>query len=349
MLIIHCRPHKVMIWDDHQNRCIGELSFRSEVRAVRLRRDRVVVALERRVYIYNFADLTLVDHIETHENPRGLCAVCASPTNNVVACPGVAKGHVRIELYDHRKTTLIAAHEAALACIALNATGTRLATASEKGTLIRVYDTMTGDLLQELRRGADKADIYCLAFNPQTSMLACTSDKGTVHIFKLRDQVSDGGGSGAAGASSTQAGAASTSGQQAIAATSSATAGAAQQQPPHSARSGTGPAAASSSSGAAQQHSSGNGSNATYASSSATAGEGEYQSRDGGGGGSGPGAGAAGQAGAAAAGGGGGGFSLIKNMLPKYFSSEWSFAQFRVPDGKSICAFGSEPATIIGG
>ena len=36
-------PNKVMIWDDHQNRCIGELSFRSEVKAVRMSRERVVV------------------------------------------------------------------------------------------------------------------------------------------------------------------------------------------------------------------------------------------------------------------------------------------------------------------
>ena len=67
------RPRvQVMIWDDHQNRCIGELSFRSEVRAVRLRRDRVVVALANKVYVYNFADLSLLEHIETSDNPRGV-------------------------------------------------------------------------------------------------------------------------------------------------------------------------------------------------------------------------------------------------------------------------------------
>ncbi len=64
-------PHKVMIWDDHQNRCIGELAFRSDVKAVKLRRDRVVVALAAKVYVYNFADLALLDHIETCDNPRG--------------------------------------------------------------------------------------------------------------------------------------------------------------------------------------------------------------------------------------------------------------------------------------
>ena len=68
-------PNKVMIWDDHQNRCIGELSFRSEVKAVKLRRDRVVVVLEHKIYVYDFSHLRLLDHIETISNVKGIRTV----------------------------------------------------------------------------------------------------------------------------------------------------------------------------------------------------------------------------------------------------------------------------------
>jgi len=178
-------PNKVMIWDDHQNRCIGELSFRSDVKAVKLRRDRVVVVLEHKIYVYNFADLKLVDHIETMPNVQGLCALCPAPQSTVLVCPGLQKGHIRIELYDLKKTTLIPAHEAALGCFALNAQGTRLATASERGTLVRIWDTVSGDKLQELRRGADVAEIYSICFSKDSKWLTLSSDKNTVHVFAL--------------------------------------------------------------------------------------------------------------------------------------------------------------------
>lgn len=54
----------------------------------------------------------------------------------------------------------IAAHKSELGCIALNQYGTRLATASNKGTLIRVFDTMMKTQLVELRRGSDSATVY---------------------------------------------------------------------------------------------------------------------------------------------------------------------------------------------
>ena len=32
--------NKVLLWDDHQYKCIGELSFKSHVKAVKLRKDK---------------------------------------------------------------------------------------------------------------------------------------------------------------------------------------------------------------------------------------------------------------------------------------------------------------------
>jgi len=133
-------PNKVMIWDDYQNKCIAELEFRSEVKSVKLRRDRIVVVLENKVYVYNFADLQLLHQIETCNNPRGLCSLSPS-TNTVLAVPGTKPGTVHIELYDLKTTQTIQAHNNGLTQICLNLEGTRIATSSEKGTLIRIFDT----------------------------------------------------------------------------------------------------------------------------------------------------------------------------------------------------------------
>ncbi|XP_021775441.1 autophagy-related protein 18a-like [Chenopodium quinoa] len=178
--------NKVMIWDDHQSRCIGELSFRSEVRGVRLRRDRIVVVLEQKVFVYNFADLKLLHQIETSANPKGLCEVSQSAGKLVLVCPGLRKGQIRVEHYASRKTKFIMAHDSRIACFSLTQDGGLLATASSKGTLVRIFNTFDGTLLQEVRRGADRAEIYSLAFSTTAQWLAVSSDKGTVHVFSLK-------------------------------------------------------------------------------------------------------------------------------------------------------------------
>ena len=47
-----------------------------------------------------------------------------------------------------RRTKFVAAHNTALVCIALSLDGKMLATASERGTLIRVHSTADGTKLQ---------------------------------------------------------------------------------------------------------------------------------------------------------------------------------------------------------
>nr|GEV53692.1 hypothetical protein [Tanacetum cinerariifolium] len=142
--------NKVMIWDDHQGRCIGELSFRSEVRGVRLRRDRIVVVLENKVFVYNFTDLRLLQQIETFGNPKGLCEVSQGSGEFVMVCLGLRKGQVRVEHFASKRTKYVLAHDSRIACFGLAQDGNVVATASNKGTLVRVFNTHDGTLLHEL-------------------------------------------------------------------------------------------------------------------------------------------------------------------------------------------------------
>ncbi|WOL06829.1 hypothetical protein Cni_G15563 [Canna indica] len=182
-------PNKVMIWDDHQSRCIGEFAYRSNVRGVKLRRDRIVIVLEHKIYVYDFTDLKLLHQIETNSNPKGLCCLSHHSSTSVLACPGLRRGEVRVEHFGLQMTKIITAHDSQLSCMTLTLDGLLLATASTKGTLIRIFNTMDGTQLQEVRRGLDRAEIYSIALSPNVQWLVVSSDKGTVHVFSLRVRV----------------------------------------------------------------------------------------------------------------------------------------------------------------
>ncbi|KAL5569683.1 hypothetical protein UlMin_026258 [Ulmus minor] len=266
-------PNKVIIWDDHQSHCIGEFTFRSEVRSVKLRRDRIVVVLEHKIYVYNFMDLKLLHQIETLANPRGLCCLSHHSNTSVLACPGLRRGQVRIEHFGLNMTKLIDAHDSNIACFTLTMDGLLLATASTKGTLIRIFNTMDGTRLQEVRRGVDRAEIYSIALSPNVQWLATSSDKGTVHLFSLRVRVV--GEDSYANSSATQV-----------------------QALLHQNSSTSLDALISPSTGANPSSS----------------------------------------------------LSFMRGVLPKYFSSEWSFARFHLPEVTPfIAAFGSQNTVVIVG
>ncbi|KAJ4453902.1 putative Autophagy-related protein 18d [Paratrimastix pyriformis] len=170
-------PSKVVIWEDSQGSLIGEVNFKSPVCGIRLRRDRLVVILERSIVVYALEQLRLLDKIATSPNPAGVCAVCPMSPKFRLACPGEQVGEVLVKLFDLDRTHHIQAHEHPITAMAMNIAGTRLATASEKGTLIRIFSVETGEKVLEVRRGKDPSNIDGLCFSSDSRWLAVSSTR----------------------------------------------------------------------------------------------------------------------------------------------------------------------------
>lgn len=111
----------------------------------------------------------------------------------MLAFPGRRTGSCLIvDLANTEKAPLeVSAHDSKIQCLALNLQGTRLATSSERGTLVRIFDTSTGFKLTELRRGSNHAKIYCINFNHSSSAVCVASDHGTIHVFNLEEQTKE--------------------------------------------------------------------------------------------------------------------------------------------------------------
>ncbi|CAG2223658.1 ATG18 [Mytilus edulis] len=158
-------PRKLKVCHFKKGTEICNYSYSNSILAVKLNRQRLIVCLEER-----------------------LCALSINNDNCFLAYPGSNQiGEVQIfDTINLRAVTMIPAHDNPLAAIAFNAQGNRVATASEKGTVIRVFSVPDGQKLFEFRRGVKRcATIYSLAFSVDSMFLAASSSTETVHVFKL--------------------------------------------------------------------------------------------------------------------------------------------------------------------
>ncbi|KAJ5461668.1 SVP1-like protein 2 [Penicillium daleae] len=174
--------NKLVIWDDAKQKAAITLEFRTSVLGVRLSKSRIVVALLNSIHVFAFSTPPQkLSVFETSDNPLGLACL----GQKQLAFPGRSPGQVQVIELETGNISIIPAHSSPLRAMTLSPDGEVLATASEAGTLIRVFSTANCTKLAELRRGVDHAVIFSLAFSPSNTLLAVTSDKSTLHIFDI--------------------------------------------------------------------------------------------------------------------------------------------------------------------
>lgn len=157
-----------------------------------MNRSRLIVALKDAIYIHNIRDMRLLHSIkQLPENPTGIISLSL---NSHLAYP-CEKDRGNVQIYDAgnlQDRIIIEAHSSTIAAINFSSTGSLIATASVKGTVIRVFCTKNGQRVMEFRRGMKRyAQIVSLNFSICGNFVSVSSNTETIHVFKVDQKARD--------------------------------------------------------------------------------------------------------------------------------------------------------------
>jgi WD40 repeat protein len=204
---------KVHLYNESEEKIIGLFEFTDIVRHVLLNMSSVVISITNTVYIYSLMKLDLQHKIDVYPLSGGLC--CITPVIQkkfYLSTVGEITGTIQLwvfqieddntitniekpnlnltsSLEDSTNTQIIlkqntiCAHQTAIRTMTFSQNGKYIATCSERGTLIRIYNTSTRQIVKELRRGTNGAVISWLSFSHDNAYLLCRNKSGTIHIF----------------------------------------------------------------------------------------------------------------------------------------------------------------------
>ena len=183
--------HTVLIWDDLNSQILLKIHLKEKALNLKLRHDKLFIVSKSRIFVLDLKSFQLIDPIETGPNPLGLLGLNYTKQNTILVYPSndedKKKGDITIKNIEAKKFLYITPHNHPVAYIALSYNGLLLATASEEGRKIRIFETETGEYLQELNRGKEKAAIKCISINFNNQFIAASSERGTIHIWSLKE------------------------------------------------------------------------------------------------------------------------------------------------------------------
>lgn len=216
------QSYKVYLLDNKTGETIDHLTFHEEILSLLLSRQYLLIVLLKSVIIYDIEQRKTQCEQLTFENRRGaadfmtarsslyshnpLLAICSLDSGSIQISEITSTKH--IDFADSSNENLnndlkdfeiigdistfnncssppihIHAHNHPIAVMKFSPDGSLLATASEKGTVIRIFDTVNGRQLSAFRRGSIPSNILSFAFSPDNTKLIAISDSGTVHLF----------------------------------------------------------------------------------------------------------------------------------------------------------------------
>jgi WD40 repeat protein len=174
--------NRLIIWDDSKKKVMGEISYNTPITNFDVTKNYIIVTTDKKLYIYEFYSLLLVKSIDTIYNPKG-CMASSIDIDGNIYFPSFTTGCTSVINIHSEEIREISAHTNTIDNIVLTKDANYLVTTSERGTIIRIFNTKTLEMVNEFRRGTDPCKIVDIAISYNNSILLVASEKGTIHLF----------------------------------------------------------------------------------------------------------------------------------------------------------------------
>lgn len=180
-------PRRAKIWRDSQ--LIQEIALPTTVEHTQWNKTHLVLFTDNQIFVYELRTLSLKATL--NHFPGNNCGAMGVSDSNILCypCPNVLGQVIVHDCKENRLLHRFAAHRTEVSRMAMNTTGTMLCTASKAGTLIRVFQIPSGDLLYTFRISNTNNSITSLQFCAQNSnYLLCGSGKNMWSVCYLGEK-----------------------------------------------------------------------------------------------------------------------------------------------------------------
>ena len=171
------------IWDDSHKNIVGQIDFKDTIEHIHTTSDYIFVSTKDTIFIYSFDNLQQIHSISIEHTNSSLFKVKVD--KHLLIYPSYNK--MILYNWETKESKTIDCHIHTIELFSLSQDHSLLATCSQKGSLLRIFNIDTLQQVKELRRGSDHVTIVNIAFNNDATLLLCSSNKGTIHIFSLSD------------------------------------------------------------------------------------------------------------------------------------------------------------------
>lgn len=209
VLVYVTDPNRLIFWDDRQGRVLKEFAFDQDgpILNIKFHNGFLLVVLSQAIVVYQFESFQLVTRISTNSNPLGLvCLHNLDQTEDFLVLAPAQGNPGRVQIVNSRnQIRTFQAHQNPLGQIAISPNGLLIATASKRGTIIRIWSNDNikdlrsttskeepPQMLVELRRGVESTIIHDIIFHADSQMLCVTGGTGTAHLYCLGDLIVSG-------------------------------------------------------------------------------------------------------------------------------------------------------------